>query len=111
MYILNLSNPYTIIGALMATIAVIILGREFKKSLVLAIGLGIFLTLISIHTFQLAVVEDAIYKTIVTRSITVETIMIFLLYISYLWIDDIEAKEKNRKSIDNSLDWFWKKVG
>ena len=41
---------------------------------------------------------------------SIEAIMILLSYISYLWVDDIEAKEKNKKSIDNSLDWFWKKI-
>ena len=33
MYILNLSNIYTVIGALMITILLIVLGKEFKKSL------------------------------------------------------------------------------
>ena len=110
MYILNLANPYAIVGALMFTVLFIILGREFKKSILPAICLIIFLILISIHTFQLAVLTDSIYKSIVTSSITIDAVMIFLSYIAYLWVDDIEAKEKNKKSIDNSLDWFWKKV-
>lgn len=110
MYILNLSNPYIVIGTLMSTILLIILGREFKKSLLPLVGLFIFLLSILIHAFQLGMLEQEIYKIMVTRSITVEAIMIFLLYMSYLWIDDIEAKEKHKKSIDNSLDWFWKKV-
>ena len=110
MYILNLSNIYTVIGALMITILLIVLGKEFKKSLLPLIGLSIFLVLILMHALQLWVLEQEIYKVMVTRSITVEAIIIFLLYISYLWIDDIEAKEKHKKSIDNSLDWFWKKI-
>ena len=110
MYILNLSNIYTVIGALMITILLIVLGKEFKKSLLPLIGLSIFLVLILMHALQLWVLEQEIYKVMVTRSITVEAILIFLLYISYLWIDDIEAKEKHKKSIDNSLDWFWKKI-
>ena len=111
MYILNLSGTYTIIGALMITLLFIILGKEFKKSLLPAISLFLFLILLSIHTFQLTVVTDEIYKAIISRSMTVEAIMIFLSYISYLWVDDIETKAKNKKSIDNSLDWFWKKIG
>jgi len=39
-----------------------------------------------------------------------DLIFILLSFISYLWIDDIEAKVKKKKSIDNSLDWFWNKV-
>lgn len=111
MYILNLSSPYTIVGALMITLLCIILGKEFKKSLLPAIGLILFLIILLIHTFQLTVLIDAAYRNIVTISMTVDALMIFLLYISYLWVDDIEAKAKNKKSIDNSLEWFWKKIG
>lgn len=110
MYIINLSNPYAIVIALMFTVLFIILGKEFKKSILPAICLGIFLILILIHTFQSFAITDEMYKSILTRSMSVDAIMIFLSYVSYLWVDDIEAKEKNKKSIDNSLDWFWKKV-
>ena len=110
MYIINLSDPYAIVIALMFTSALIILGKEFKKSILPAIALGIFLVLVLIHTAQAFMVTDEIFKAMVTKSITVDAIMIFLSYIAYLWVDDIEAKEKNKKSIDNSLDWFWKKV-
>lgn len=109
MYIIDLSNSYSIVMALMFTVLFIILGKEFKKSILPAICLGVFLILILIHTFQSFAVTD-MYKSIVTKSISVDAIMIFLSYIAYLWVDDIEAKEKNKKSIDNSLDWFWKKV-
>ena len=110
MYIINLSDPYAIVIAVMLTVLFIILGKEFKKSILPAIVLGIFLVLVLMHTVQAFVVTDEYFRTIITRSITVDAIMIFLSYISYLWVDDIEAKEKNKKSIDNSLDWFWKKV-
>lgn len=111
MYILNLSSPYTIIGALMISLLFIILGKELKKSLLPAIGLILFLIILLIHTFQLTVLINAAYRSMVSISMTVDALMIFLLYISYLWVDDIEAKAKNKKSIDNSLDWFWKKIG
>lgn len=110
MYILNLSQPYTIIAALMVTLLCIILGKEFKKSLLPAISLFLFLILLAIHTFQSTILNDSLYKSIVTVSMCVDACMIFLSYISYLWVDDIETREKHKKSIDNSLDWFWKKV-
>ena len=110
MYIINLTNPYAIIIALMVTVLCIILGKEFKKSFIPATCLALFLILILIHTFQSVVFTEAIYKTIATKSLGVDAIMIFLSYIAYLWVDDIETKEKNKKSIDNSLEWFWKKV-
>ena len=43
-------------------------------------------------------------------SITWDFSFILLSYISYLWVDEVEAKYKNKKSIDNSLSWFWNKV-
>jgi len=110
MYIVDLSQPYTIIGALMITLLFIILGKEFKKSLLPAIPLFLFLILLLIHTFQSTVLTDLVYKSMVTVSMGVDACMIFLSYISYLWVDDIETREKNKKSIDNSLDWFWKKI-
>lgn len=110
MYIINLSNPYATVIALMFTVLCVILGKELKKSIIPAICLGVFLVLILIHTFQSLALTDAIYKAMVTKSLGVDAIMIFLSYIAYLWVDDIETKEKNKKSIDNSLEWFWKKV-
>ena len=41
------------------------------------------------------------------QSIIFDLVFIFLSFISYLWIDDVEAKVKKKKVIDNSLDWFW----
>ena len=110
MYIINLSDPYAIVIALMFTSLLIILGKEFKKSILPAIGLGVFLVLIVMHVLQSLAITDLVYKAILARSISVDAIMIFLSYIAYLWVDDIEAKAKNKKSIDNSLEWFWKKV-
>ena len=110
MYIINLSNPYAVVIALMVTVLCIILGKEFKKSIIPAVCLGVFLVLILVHTVQSFAVTDAIYKAMITKSLGVDAIMIFLSYIAYLWVDDIETKAKNKKSIDNSLEWFWKKV-
>lgn len=110
MYILNLTEPYAILAALLITIFFIILGKEFKRSYFPAISLAVFLVLILVHTFQSLVLTDAYVKAIATKSLGIDAVMIFLSYIAYLWVDDIEAKERNKKSIDNSLDWFWKKV-
>ena len=37
-------------------------------------------------------------------------IFILVTFFSYLWVDDIEAKTFGKKSVDNTLDWFWKKI-
>lgn len=110
MYILNLTQPATVLIALLITVLFIILGKEFKKSLLPAICLILFLGIILIHAYQSIALIETYYKVIATKSLGIDAIMILLSYISYLWVDDIEAKAKNKKSIDNSLDWFWKKV-
>ena len=110
MYIINLTEPTAILIALCITVLSILLGKEFKKSFIPAICLFLFLALILIHLFQLTILTEEYYKVMITKSLSIDAIMIFLSYISYLWVDDIEAKEKNKKSIDNSLEWFWKKV-
>lgn len=110
MYIINLTEPVALLIALLITVLSIILGKEFKKSIIPAMCLFVFLGLILMHLFQLTVLTDEFYKAMVTKSLGVDAIMIFLSYISYLWVDEIESKDKNRKSIDNSLEWFWSKV-
>ena len=109
-YVLNFTNPYTTLIGLLFALVLIILGKEFKKSVLPAIGLLLFLTSILVHVFQSITITDILLKAIATKSIIVDALLIFLLYISYMWIDDMEAKHKNKKSIDNSLEWFWKQV-
>ena len=43
-------------------------------------------------------------------SMVLDFAFIFITFMSYLWVDELEAKKNNKKSIDNSLDWFWKQV-
>lgn len=110
MFVIDLTSACGMLIALGITVMFIAIGREFKRSFLPAISLGIFLVSILVHVFQSITYVDTFYKAIATNSLAVDAIMIFLSYFAYLWIDDIEAKERNKKSIDNSLDWFWKKV-
>ena len=55
--------------------------------------------------------EDLRYMSeTLSRCIAIDFVFILISFFSYLWVDDIEAKAKNKISIDNSLDWFWKNV-
>ena len=108
MLTIDMSNPLIMLMALLINILCILLGKEFKKSFIPAISLFLFLGIILFHGIQI-VIRD-VQSSILTKSLAYDAIMILLSYIAYLWVDDIEAKSKNKKSIDNSLDWFWKKV-
>ena len=112
MFILDLTNPITLILILVGTILLIFLAQEVKKSYVAAIPLFAFLTLLVIHVIQIATVSSSSEYLIMTlyRCLAVDFGFILITFFSYLWVDDIEAKANNIKSIDNSLDWFWKEI-
>ena len=73
-----------------------------------------FLIILVCHAMELMLIPNIskeVYHAI-ARSIAVDFGFIFLSFISYLWVDDIQAKIEKRKSIDidDSLNWFWAKV-
>lgn len=110
MPLINFTEPFAIFIALTLFVLVLFLGKETKKSIFLAIMLGIFLLIIAGHSFEFSISEAAELQNIYARCITVDFVFILLSFISYLWVDDIEAKAGKKKSIDDSLNWFWTKV-
>lgn len=107
MFLIDISSPLSIIIAVILTLCTLLLAKETKNSILMAITLGIFIVLLVI---QLTTLSQLNLAGILRNCLIVDFIFILLSYISYLWIDEIETKYKNKKSIDNSLDWFWKKI-
>ena len=112
MFIFDLTNPITLLLVVLATSLLVFLGQEIKKSSVAMIPLVLFLLLLVSHVVQVssltqdyADLSGALYK-----SMAWDFLFILITFFSYLWIDDLEAKKNNKKSIDNSLDWFWKEI-
>ncbi len=112
MFIFDISNPLTLLLMLAVTVLLIFLAQEVKKSYIGAIVLFAYLAILVIHVAQMATLSEEFRYMIETlsRCIVIDFIFVFIGFFSYLWVDDIEAKAKGIKSIDNSLDWFWKKV-
>lgn len=113
MFFINISSPLTLILLLIITILLIFLGKETKKPSIPASSLIFYLLLILIYSFQFANIPTENYETIhsmLMKCMAINFIMIFISFISYLWIDDIACKFYKKKSIDNSLDWFWNKI-
>lgn len=112
MPIINFSNPFNVFVALVLFVLIVFISKEVKKSIFTCIMLLVFLTIIVGHCIEYVMIQDptGIITSNLAKCITVDFVFIFLSFISYLWIDDIETKEKKLKSIDNSLDWFWKKA-
>ena len=113
MQIFNITQPFTLILLLAATVLLIFLGKEIKKPIAPAIALIFFLVLEIIHSIQLANIPQInyeAYRSTILGCLSVDLIMIFISFFAYLWIDDVASKFYKKKSIDNSLDWFWNKV-
>ncbi len=112
MFIIDLSNPLTLLLAVIGTILLIFLAQELKKSYITAMPLFTFLCLLVMHVIQMITISEQ-YRyllTTISKCVAIDFVLIFVTFFAYLWVDDIEAKANNKKSIDNSLDWFWKKV-
>lgn len=112
MFIFDMTNPLTLLLMLVATVLLIFLAQEIKKSFVAAIALFIFLVILVTHVIQLGTL-GAEYSYLIeglTKCIAIDFLFILITFFSYLWVDDMEAKATGKKNIDNSLDWFWKKV-
>jgi len=113
MYIFDITNPISLVLLLAMVVLLIFLGKEIKKPQAPAISLIFFLILIIIHSIQLSLIlEGDIESTkhFITACLGVDFVMIFISFIGYLWVDDIATRFYKKKSIDNSLDWFWDKV-
>ena len=110
MFLLNTIQPFTVLLLLTATILLIFLGKEIKKPAVPAIALIAFLILLVVHSIQLCMQSYAEYYVNIRYCIAFELSMVFVTFFSYLWIDYIASKFYKKKSVDNSLDWFWKQI-
>ncbi len=112
MFIFDLTNPITLLLVVLATALLIFLGQELKRSSVAIIPLICFLGLLIIHVVQVSTLstEFSYLASTVYKCIAIDFLFILITFFSYLWVDDLEARKNNIKSIDNSLDWFWKEI-
>ena len=112
MFVFDISNPLTLLLTVAATTLLIFLSQEVKKSYITAGALFIYLIILVVHVGQVATLQEE-YRYLITtlsRCIVIDFIFVLMTFFSYLWVDDIETKVKGKKSYDNSLDWFWKKI-
>lgn len=112
MFIFDISNPLTLVLMIAGTILLIFLAQEIKKSAVAGGALLVFLGILIFHVAQLVTLSEEFryFSEMLSRCVAIDFGFILVSFFAYLWVDDIEAKANNKKSLDNSLDWFWKKV-
>ena len=112
MFLINVADPWILLLSLFITMCLVYIGKEAKNAYVPLMSLIVFLILLVMHGIQLLILPVQ-YENMVpalSKCLLVDFVMIFIAYASYLWVDDVETKAKKKKSIDNSLEWFWKKV-
>lgn len=103
------SEPLITLLLTIITVSFIVLGRKLELPqlpiVVVVYGLGLLIY----HTVSLnhTTMSDTVPFY---RSIAVDLVMLFLGFVTYLWIDDIVAKNKNKKSYSDALSWFWDKL-
>ena len=113
MIIIDVTNAFTLVLLIAATILLIFLGKEIKKPIAPALALIFFLVLIAIHSVTLGTLTGAnieAYKPTLLKCLGIDAVMVFISFFGYLWIDDVSAKHFKKKSISSALDWFWGKV-
>ena len=115
MPIINFMNPITLLIGVILFVLVSYLGKKMKQSWIIAIMLFVFIALLIYYavfflTLNQTVPDLATIQLTLIQTSGITLVFILISFFMYLWIDDIEAKMGKRKSIDNSMDWFWKNV-
>lgn len=111
MPMINFTQPFTLFVGLLLFVLILFLARETKRSFIMGILLFVYLGILSGHAIRFIIGGVSVeVLSILTRTIIFDLIFVFLSFISYLWVDDTEAKFRKKQTIDNSLDWFWNKV-
>ena len=108
MPMINFTEPLALFIALLAFVLVLWFSYQSKKSVIAGIMLFIFIAILVLHALEFSMgtlTQEGMQVAI--QSIIFDLVFIFLSFISYLWIDDVEAKLKKKKVIDSSLDLFW----
>lgn len=113
MFIFDLTNVLTLILVLIATVLFIFLSQETKKSMISVIPLFAFLIDLVIHTIQMLTLKSEfsyLYSKL-CMNMTIDFVFLLVTFLAYLWADDVEAKELNKKTINSKgIDWLFKNV-
>lgn len=113
MFIFDLTNLFTLFLVTIATVLFIFLSQEIKRSMVAAIPLFAFVISLIIHTVQVLTLKQEfsyLYSTL-TMNMAIDFVFLLLTFLAYLWADEVEAREFNKKRINSKgIDWLFKEV-
>lgn len=113
MFVFDLTNLLTLFLVTIVTVLFIFLSQEVKKSMVAVIPLFAFVIDLIIHTIQMLTLTSE-YSYLYSKlclNMAIDFAFLLVALLGYLWADEVEAKEFNKKTINSKgLDWLWKKV-
>ncbi len=112
MLIFNITNTLILLLLLVVTVLLIYLAQEINKCWISLLPLIFFLFDLVVHTVQLLTLPTiySYLSSTLAHCIIIDLLFVFITFLAFLWVDDKVAKAMNKKSIDNSLDWFWKQL-
>jgi len=112
-FIFDLTNLLTLILLVIVTVLFIFLSQEVKKSMIVAIPLFGYLTLLVVHTIQIITLKEEfsyLYSKL-CYNMALDFVFLLITFLAYLWADEVEAKALNKKVLDNTgIKWLFKKV-
>ena len=110
--LLNTSSPIMIITLTILVALIIFISKKSENGVLLIISMALILFLLIYHSIyldSLASDQSALISQ-AYHCLAVDLVLLLISFISFLWIDDIIAKDKKLKSYDDSLSWFWDKI-
>lgn len=110
--LINTSSPMVIICLTLLVALIIYLSRKMEKEIFLILAIVLIVGLLIYHSVYLDNLSTDANELIsqTYHCLAVDLILLLVLFISFLWVDDIVSKNKKLKSYDDSLSWFWNKL-
>ena len=126
MPLIDFTDPFYLLSAIILIILCIVLGRNVKSNTSTGIAVLAFLTILTCHAVEIGLAEEEAVLSTLGRNIMIDEILLFVTFLSFLWMDRIQinhreevAKAKKSKDtkenisdkvIKDGLDFLWKKV-
>ncbi len=106
---IDLTNPVILIPTLAILLICVAISKKIKNPYImlgiLALNIGLLLS----HFFGMNS-ENLQNEKSLYYSIAIDFAMLLISFLSYLWIDNIKAKEGGSKVIEDGISWFWDKI-
>ena len=103
------SEPITLLVVTLFTTVLIILGRKLEEPILPGLVVLYAVGLLIYHSLSLNGIDSEM-SSAVYFSIAADMVILFLGFMSYLWIDDLSAQKRNKKYYGEALSCFWDKI-